>query len=384
MEILVLDVERLHSVDQPTQFKGIILPDRSFSHALKGFTEEYRRTINHVRDFALRNQTPTSNEKIYYFHGRRQIGEERIAEYFKSKGYEIIRPEKLTFDEQLNILINCKSFAATVGSASHNSVFLPDNSEVILINRLANGFYFFQRAIDQVHEQNLHYVDSTLSIFYTRNGPFFYMLSKQLKDFFSDEFSKYDEADFKNFLQYIKNSLEKGLTVKTGSKNYYAKILADFIDQLKQHEDLIKAFNMPPHWETFQLPLTYQTHVAKKGWDSWKYEEQISNDIEQQRQIEAIKINSPTHKVYYSVYYNDKEDWSAEVTNSEQAGTTGKSKAIYGIKIRLDEAGAKEFNILYRVHKFDGTWTDWAKNGEAIYSHGQKLNAVQIKLETKT
>ena len=66
------------------------------------------------------------------------------------------------------------------------------------------------------------------------------------------------------------------------------------------------------------------------------------------------------------------------------AGTTGKSKAIYGIKIRFDEAGAKEFDILYRVHKFDGNWTDWAKNGEVIYSHGQKLNAIQIKLEKRT
>lgn len=33
--------------------------------------------------------------------------------------------------------------------------------------------------------------------------------------------------------------------------------------------------------------------------------------------------------------------------------------------------------------KFDDTWTDWAKNGEALYSGGIKLNAIQIKLEPK-
>lgn len=70
--------------------------------------------------------------------------------------------------------------------------------------------------------------------------------------------------------------------------------------------------------------------------------------------------------------------------NGEQAGTTGKTKAIYGIRIRLDEAGQKEFDILYRLHKFDGEWTDWAKNGDTLYSYGQKLNALQIKLEPKT
>ena len=77
-------------------------------------------------------------------------------------------------------------------------------------------------------------------------------------------------------------------------------------------------------------------------------------------------------------------DWSEEVSDGEQAGITGKRKSIYGIKIRLDEAGQKEFDILYRVHKFDGEWTPWAENGEVIYSYGQKLNALQIKLESKT
>ena len=51
------------------------------------------------------------------------------------------------------------------------------------------------------------------------------------------------------------------------------------------------------------------------------------------------------------------------------------------MKVRLDEAGAKEFDILYRMHKFDDEWTPWAKNGEALYSYGQKLNAIQIKLK---
>lgn len=54
------------------------------------------------------------------------------------------------------------------------------------------------------------------------------------------------------------------------------------------------------------------------------------------------------------------------------------------MRIRLDEAGAKEFDILYRLHKFDDTWTPWAKNGEALYSYGVRLNAIQIKLENKT
>ena len=100
--------------------------------------------------------------------------------------------------------------------------------------------------------------------------------------------------------------------------------------------------------------------------------------------MQAIKISYPKHKVYYSVYYNDKEGWSETVCSPEMAGTTGTGKPIYGMKVWLDEAGSKEFDILYRMHKFDGEWTAWAKNGEAIYSYGQMLNAIQINLEPKS
>ena len=129
--------------------------------------------------------------------------------------------------------------------------------------------------------------------------------------------------------------------------------------------------------------LTYQTHVASKGWSKWISENRISNDTNQKLQLEAIKINSPSHKVYYSIYYDEKEGWTEEVAAPEQAGTTGKRKPIMGIRIRLDEAGAKDFDILYRVHELDGSWTAWAKNYETIYSHGRRLNAIQIKLEPK-
>ena len=141
---------------------------------------------------------------------------------------------------------------------------------------------------------------------------------------------------------------------------------------------------MPKVWRKFQRLLAYQTYVHVKGWgDGWKNENEVSNPLGQMLEVLAVKINFLNHKVYYSIYYGEAEGWSEEVTAPEQAGTTSQRKSIMGIKIRLDEAGQKEFDILYRVHKFDGDWTDWAKNGEVIYSHGQKLNAIQIKLETK-
>ena len=385
LEILEVGVDKFQEITQPTQFDKIILPDASIN-AKAYFTNEYRETIDIVRNFALKNRMPISSKKIYYFHGRRQIGEEQLAEYFKSKGYEIISPEKLTLEEQLNLLINCESFASTVGSASHNSVFLRDGIETIFIPRVKELlFSSYQQILNQVNSVNANYVDSSLSLFKARNGPFCYIISDKLKKFFGDKFNGCEEENFKVFLRYVKDSLSKGLAVNLREKQYYDSFLQNFMTQLKQREDLIKAYDMPSHWEEFRLPLTYQTHVHKRGWrDGWKNGNDISNDIEQKLDVQAVKINFPNHNVYYSVYYNDAEGWSEEVSNGEMAGTTGKSKSIYGMSVWLDEAGSKEFDILYRMHKFDGTWTPWAKNGEIIYSYGQKLNAIQIKLEGKS
>ena len=390
LEILEIDVDSLQLIEQPTQFDKIILPGESFfvdTDHIRKFTAEYCETIDRVRHFALKNRTPTSSKKIYYFHGRRQIGEERLAEYFYSKGYAIIRPENLSLDEQLDLLINANSFASTLGSSSHNSIFLRNGTEAVFIPRnlhsLNNGVY--QWSLNQINSINVTYIDSTLTLFsflYSSNT--FYIISRQLKQFFGDKFYSYEEADFKLFLRYIKKFMSAGRTVHNCAMNYYAPILKDFTEQLKQREDLIEAFDMPPGWEKFRPLLTYQTHVATRGWrDGWHNENQISNPIEKLRDIQAIKINFPNHKIYYSVYYDEAEGWSAEVQAPEQAGITSKRKSIFGIKIRLDEAGTKEFDILYRMHKFDDTWTPWAKNGETLYSYGVKLNAIQIKLEPK-
>lgn len=383
LEILGLDVERLQPINQPTQFDKIILPQESF-FPNKSFTNEYLESIDRIRDFAIKNRTPTSSKKIYYFYGRKQFGEERLAEYLKSKGYDVVRPEKLTLDEQLNLMINCESFASTLGSISHNSVFLRDDTECIFIPRFSNAFNAYQQAINQVHPINVSYVDSSMSLFSIVHDLSCFIISKQLKNFFGDKFNGYDEEDFRAFLDYVKFSMiNKKRAANPMHVAGYGTAFTDFWEELRRHKDLIAAYNMPPHWEELRPLLTYRTHVHKDGWCSWQNEEQISNPLNKKCDIQAIKINFSTHKVYYSVYYNDAEGWSEEVAAPETVGTIGKRKSIYGMRIRFDEAGAKEFDILYRVHKFDNTWTHWAKNGEALYSHGVKLNAIQIKLESK-
>ncbi len=250
LEILEIDISKLKLIKQPTQFEKIILPSQSFYlHWKDGrqFTKEYREMISCVRNFALKNRTPTSTKKIYYFHGARQFGEQYLAEYFRSKGYEIIRPERLTLDEQLNLLINAESFASTIGSCSHNSVFLRNGTETILIPRASEAANGYQMTLDRVNPLNINYVDSTLSLFYRGNAAYCYIISEQLKKFFGDKFDGYKEEDFKIFLEYVKNQLSHKVNPK--AKAYYSEFIKKFLAQLHKREDLIAAYKMPTDWE---------------------------------------------------------------------------------------------------------------------------------------
>ena len=196
-EILGINTSLVTPVTELTRYDRIILPDESFfmtSDGTRYFTSEYVDTINIVRDFAIAHSHPAHGKKIYFSHAKYRgtgipYGEERLEKYFASKGYEIIpEPGDLGLDEELNALVNCESFASTVGSCSHNMVFCRDNTEIILIPR-ANYLTGYQVAIDQVHTQNIHYIDSSFSFFASTDpwsGPFLYFISSNLRKYFHD------------------------------------------------------------------------------------------------------------------------------------------------------------------------------------------------------
>ncbi len=249
LEILEISPGILNPIIHPTRFKNIIIPDVSFfsqkgggAEDTKLFTVEYAETIDELRNFAAKNFSPLAQKKFYFFHGRNQLGEERVAEYFKSKGYEIVRPEKLPFEEQLNILANCENFASSLGSTSHNTIFMKDGAEALYIPRIDGGAKnMYQLALDDLRKINAFYVDSTLSIYirdYT--GPYCYIISRQLKKFFGDDSSaEYDEKDLETFLIYVRFALSQRLSLNEDAVKYYSAVMAGFMSQLKKRADLM-------------------------------------------------------------------------------------------------------------------------------------------------
>ena len=124
-------------------------------------------------------------------------------------------------------------------------IFCKDHSEVILIPR---AFYItgYQEALNNVHDLNIVYIDSSLSVFANNDfpwgGPFFYFLSKNLLKYFGDidesDF-KYSYDDFKLFLFYLKFCMKNGLNFAPKSIAYYGSAYTDFVSQLKQQHQLL-------------------------------------------------------------------------------------------------------------------------------------------------
>ncbi len=220
LEILGIDCEKILDISRPTRFRKIIVPDECFiteyDDCCEGnlkfmFTQEYRNLIDCVRDYANAHKTQLSNHKFYmsysHYKSGKSVGENHIEKFLRRHAYEIIFPEKLTLDEQLNVLANCTDFASTIGSCSHNMLFLNDGANVLLIPR-ANYLTPYQLLIDQVHDLSVNYVDSTFSILAASwnpgEGPFLYYVSENLRKFFGDASceSAINLRDYRKYMNY--------------------------------------------------------------------------------------------------------------------------------------------------------------------------------------
>jgi len=309
------------------------------------------------------------------------LNENYFEDFFAARGFEIVAPEKLSIEEQISLVVGADEIVATQGTLTHWAIFCKPDAKFIMLNR-DTSLSWIQIFINEVFKvDNYCLVDIFKDFMYAANhtnGVFLLGSNKYWKEFVADYFGeKIDEDDD---ISYLEDALDK--YVSLWCRKYQAPTNLDiWVQSLSGMCHRILELERAASKK--RPLLSYQTHVASKGWGTWNSEGIFSNPLDQKLDIQAIKIDFAGCKVHYAVYFNETEGWSAEVASPEQAGTVGKHKSITGVKIRLDEAGAKDLDILYRLHTFDDTWTPWAKNGEELLSGGVKLNSIQIELKPK-
>lgn len=134
--------------------------------------------------------------------------------------------------------------------------------------------------------------------------------------------------------------------------------------------------------------LTYQAHVAYKGWMNTVSEGSTAGTTGQSRQLEGLKVRLNDFDGKNGIRYRahvSNVGWQAYKSSLQLSGTTGQSKAIEAVQIKLSDSLSEFFDIYYRLHVKNKGWLGWAKNGEMAGTTGGSLaaEAIQIRLVVK-
>ena len=132
----------------------------------------------------------------------------------------------------------------------------------------------------------------------------------------------------------------------------------------------------------------YSTHVQTYGWQTTKYNGEVSGTSGESKRLEAIKINLVDPKYEGSIEYQTHVQtygWMVYVADGEASGTSGESKRLEAIRIKLTGEMAEKYDVYYRVHAQQFGWMGWAKNGQSAGTSGYsyRLEAIQILLVKK-
>ena len=212
LKLLNISASQLCKINIPTQFKKIYVPDECFfyNHEILNYqyTKEYLFLINKIKTSISKERI--NADKIYFsrtkIQNHKDTGENLLEKYFEEKGYLILYPEELTLIDQINYLQQCKYFAATEGSISHNIIFCNKNTEILILRKYKHFINKFQSLLDSLYDYNVTYIDCSKSTLNNKNspwdGPFFLYVSNHLTDFFKDKKVKFPLLNY-IFCYYI-------------------------------------------------------------------------------------------------------------------------------------------------------------------------------------
>ncbi len=129
-------------------------------------------------------------------------------------------------------------------------------------------------------------------------------------------------------------------------------------------------------------------HVQRIGWMDPVTGGAIAGTTGKSRRMEALTLKLPDG-VAGGIEYRGhvqrsgwEKDWKAD---GAQSGTTGKSRRVEAVQIQLTGETKDAYDVYYRVHVQRYGWMAWAKNGEQAGTQGmsRRAEAIQVVLVRK-
>lgn len=191
LERLGIDPARLRRIDEPTRFRRIYLPGMCFVNNRERHCREYTREFVRLIDRISEGIPPaTGTERLYFTRSGlqkfRDYGEPLVENVFRRIGCSVVRPDRLSLEEQIAMLKGCRFLAGTDGSVLHNSVFLPEGASLAVV-RKADYVNVYQAALNQMRNLDVTYIDAHKSVMNPKvrhfDGPFFMYVTPELARF---------------------------------------------------------------------------------------------------------------------------------------------------------------------------------------------------------
>lgn len=207
---------------------------------------------------------------------------------------------------------------------------------------------------------------------------------------------RYDDNSIADYYGVIRNAKTRGITgliiehCCMDNASDFNKYLGSE-EKIKQlgvadANGIVAALGLTKGAVTSNPSVVYQTHVQTIGWQGWKKDGEMSGTSGQSKRLEGIniKLENLNGNVEYKTHVQSI-GWQGWKSNGAMAGTSGQSKRLEAIKIKLSGEEANQYDIYYRVHAQSYGWLDWAKNGEAAGSEGysKRLEGIEIRLVKK-
>lgn len=188
-----------------------------------------------------------------------------------------------------------------------------------------------------------------------------------------------DQSTEKNPTSEVETELEP----RDENVNKNSDVEADTLQQ----STTIQLFNTSVQTKN-EPKITYTTHVQSKGWLNPVSNGKTSGTTGESKRLEAIKIkleNAPKNSGIQYRTHVQSYGWQGWKENDALSGTQGQAKRLEAIEIKLKGEIANQYDVYYRVHAQSYGWLDWAKNGQKAGTHGlsKRLEAIEIQLVEK-
>lgn len=405
-KLLGIDSSRIVMIKEATQFSEIIIPEESV-HSWHCYTKEFMIPYQTICE----NLPRMISCKLYltkktWNRGAQLCNEEYFEEFFRKKGFICIEPENYTVEEQISLLHNATEVVTTLGSLSHLALFCKPKTKFVILTRVNDDVLKPQALVNQATDidwyivdvaKNYLYANRVVGINYIGPTPYF---QDFIKDYYNEDISLDEDnptgqyikrwcehyASLGNFrrisglksIDYLKRMYQ----ISCGKTLDVSKLIKEEKKE-KEQMDILK-------WQIKELAsensslndsfISIEVHLSNVGWIPHVNEGVPAGDGK--NFIEAVRIKNESESDVNVIYstYDSMDGWSDEVSNGMMSGSTGKSRHLSGIKIRLDELGEKYYSLQYKCMYSNEGWGDWIDGGDEDYREREFLMGIQVKI----